>query len=320
MSQVVWARLTAMRWRRTAVVMGADNKRVLVCGATGYLGRYLVKCAHERGYWVRALVRNADRLGDARESCDDVFEGQATDLETLAGMCDDIDVVISSLGNRTTRRKPSVWDVDYGANMNIVETATQAGVKQFIFVSVLGGEHARDSVPQIEARERVVDALKAGDMPWTILRPSGFFNDMSEIFEMARKGSAWILGAGEERFNPVHGADLAAVCVDKIGDASAIGEAFAVGGPDAMTMRELVGLAFEALGKPAKIRSAPPWLLRAAAGVVKPFNENSASLMLMFLVFVGRDAVCEKYGTHHLRDYFAELARKAEGSSAAVRN
>ena len=76
--------------------MNAPDKgqtRVLICGATGYLGRYLVQCAHDRGHWVRALVRRPEGLGEARQACDDVFVGQATQPETLAGLCDGIDVV-----------------------------------------------------------------------------------------------------------------------------------------------------------------------------------------------------------------------------------
>jgi uncharacterized protein YbjT (DUF2867 family) len=294
-----------------------EQTRVLVCGATGYLGGYVVKAAKARGYWVRALVRDASRFADG-DVCDDVFVGQATQPETLRGMCKDVDVVFSSLGNRTLARKPDVFDVDYAANMNIVREARRAEVGQIVFVSVLRGAQLRKKVPQFEARERVVDALKAGGNPWTVIRPSGFFNDMSEIMEMARKGTAWIPDAGGTRFNPIHGADLAEVCVDAFGNDQAIGAEIPAGGPDVLSMVRVAELAFEALGKRPRIRKIPAWTLAAAATVIKPFNVNVASLLRMFTAFSG-DAECDRYGDHHLADFFAELAARADEGGVAVR-
>jgi NAD(P)-dependent dehydrogenase (short-subunit alcohol dehydrogenase family) len=86
-------------------------KRVLVCGATGYLGRHVVQAAKAEGYRVRALVREEARLGDAGAACDEVFVGEATRAETLRGLCDGVDLVISSLGNRTLHRRPTVWEL-----------------------------------------------------------------------------------------------------------------------------------------------------------------------------------------------------------------
>lgn len=294
--------------------------RVLVCGATGYLGGYVLKAAKVRGHWVRALVRSASRFGAARDEVDDVFEGQATEPRSLGGLCDGIDVVVSSLGNRTLERKPDCWDVDYRANLNLVEAARAAGVKQFVFVSVLHGERARSFVPQIEARERVVDALKAGEMPWTVIRPSGFFNDMSEVLDMASRGTAWVVGDGNDPFNPVHGADLAEVCVDAIANEGAYGKEIPVGGPDVLTMRQIAEAAFAALGKKPKIRALPLWALKGAATVIRPFNVNVASLLFMFTAFSGGDAVTDKHGTHHLADFFREQVARTKDGTLAVRS
>ncbi len=285
---------------------------MLVCGATGYLGRYVVKAAAERGHWVRALVRDPERLGEAKKACDHIFVGHATRAATLEGLCEGIDVVISSLGNRTLKRKPTCWEVDQGANMNIVAEAERANVEQFIFVSVLRGEEARKRVPQIEARERVVDALAESDLAATIIRPSGFYNDMSEFFEMARKGTIWLPGGGKTKFNPIHGADLAAAIVDHIGNRASFGQHYPMGGPDVLTMREIGELAFAALDKKPRFRSLPAWTMRALALIVRPLNVNVSSLIAMFHAFIAADAVTETFGTHHLGDFFAELAAAAD--------
>jgi uncharacterized protein YbjT (DUF2867 family) len=293
----------------------SDKKRIVIAGATGYLGRYLVKSAHARGYRVRALVRSEARLGDARPGCDEIFIGEATKPDTIAGLCDGAVCVISSLGNRTLARKPSCFEVDFQGNMNILARAREAGVSQFVFIAVLRGAKARGRVPQIEARERVVDALRAGKLPWTVIRPSGFFNDMAEMFAMAQRGRVWIPG-GQARFNPIHGADLAEVCLDAVDNSDALGREIPAGGPDMFTMREIGELAFDVLGKRPQISSIPPWLLTMAGTAALPFNVNLASLILMMSAFAAGDALCETYGTHRLRDFFRRLA--AEGNHRPV--
>ena len=63
-------------------------KKVLVAGATGYLGWYVVKELKKQGYCIRALVRNPEKLADLKKSIDEVFVGEATKLETLDRICE----------------------------------------------------------------------------------------------------------------------------------------------------------------------------------------------------------------------------------------
>lgn len=297
--------------------LDGNRKLLVIAGATGYLGRYLLKCAHSHGYRVRALVRSEARLGGVQQFCDEVFVGEATKSETLAGLCEGADFVMSSLGNRTIARKPDCFEVDFQGNINILSAACEAGVSQFIFISVLGGSEFRSRVPQIEARERVVDELRASSIPWTVIRPSGFFNDMAEILKMARRGRVWI-PAGSGRLNPIHGADLAEVCLDAVGKTNAYGKEIPAGGPDCLTMREIGELAFKAIDKQPRISAIPLWGLRAAGTVIRPFNVNLASLVLMMSVFSGADFCCDAYGKHRLWDFFQAVADEDSGDFAVV--
>ena len=281
--------------------------RILVAGSTGYLGRYVVGALHARGHVVRALVRDPERLGAARESVAEVFVGQATDDATLEGVAEGVDAVISCLGNRTFKRRPTVWEVDRDANLNLVRRAHKAKVSRFVFISVLGGQEARSRVPQIEAREQVVEALRQGDMPWTIIRPSGFFNDMIEFLDMAKKGTVWLLGKGESGFNPIHGADLAEYIVDRLEEESAAGEEFPVGGPETLSQIEVAELAFGALGKQPRMRSTPSWLVPMAARIILPFNVNLGSFLAMLGDLSRKaDATAPSTGVRRLGDFFQQ--------------
>ena len=63
--------------------------KVLVGGATGYVGGHVLCELHDKGYWVRALARDKKRLEEKKY--DDVFVAEATRAETLKGVCDGID-------------------------------------------------------------------------------------------------------------------------------------------------------------------------------------------------------------------------------------
>lgn len=73
-------------------------KKVLAAGATGYLGRYVIKERKKQGYWVRALARNPEKLENLKGSIDEIFIGEVTRPETLDKVCQGINFVFSSVG------------------------------------------------------------------------------------------------------------------------------------------------------------------------------------------------------------------------------
>lgn len=290
--------------------MSESTRLAVVAGATGYLGGHVAEALHADGWRVRALARDPERLGHAAESFDEVFVGQATQPQTLEGLCDGASFVFSSLGIRHFRRRPTFWEVDCQANLNVVARAEEAGVPCFGFGSVLHAPKLRERFPIAEARERVVDALRASSMHATVIRPTGFFNDMQEIFEMARRGRVWLVGRDDQRFNPVHGADMAKVIVEAARQGRDAPTDVDVGGPDDLNMREIGELAFAALGKEPRFGRIPLGLLSVAARVTRPFNANAHALLTMFVVMAEQGGIASTRGSHHLADFYAELAAR----------
>ena len=89
-------------------------KRVLVAGATGYLGGFVVQELKTRGYFVRALARSAKKVAHLASPPDDVVEAEVTRPETLEHVCDGIDMVFSSIGITKQKDGLTFRDVDYG--------------------------------------------------------------------------------------------------------------------------------------------------------------------------------------------------------------
>ena len=113
------------------------SKRVLVAGATGYLGRHLLRAFSDAGYSVRALARSPDKLIGLEPWVDEVFVGEATDPSTLTGLCEGLDIVVSALG--ITRQSDGLTydDVDYRANRHLLDAALEAGVGHFTYIHLL---------------------------------------------------------------------------------------------------------------------------------------------------------------------------------------
>lgn len=291
-------------------------KRVLIAGATGYLGRFATKAFKEQGYHVRILVRNSARLDKPgpflepaiRSYADEIFTGEATKPETLDHLCDGIDSVFSSLG--LTRQKDGLTfrDVDYGANANILRRALDAGVRKFIYVSVFNASQF-EHLAIIKAHEDFVRELRASPLHSTIIRPTGYFSDMSEFLRMARSGWVFLVGNGNNRLNPIHGADLAEVCVDAVESSES---EIPVGGPDIFSQNEIAAIAFSVLDRRQRLIHIPSSIARLAVGLIRPFSRQTADLADFFLTAGTADGIAHAHGTRTLRAYFEEIRRAGE--------
>ncbi len=185
----------------------------------------------------------------------EVFQAELTRPDSLKGACSDIDAVISTVGVTKQKDGLSYMDVDYQANMNLLSEAKKDGVKKFIYVSVLNGENLRQ-LKICEAKERFVEQLKNSGLAYCVIRPNGFFSDMAEFQAMAKKGRIYLFGNGESKSNPIHGEDLAEVCVDAI---EKPGREINIGGPETLTHNEIArtGLCFPGEGSKNFVYSQP---------------------------------------------------------------
>ena len=287
-------------------------KKVLVAGATGYLGKYVVREFKQQGFWVRALVRNKKKLKEqgpfgepaVMDYPDEIFVGEVTKPDTLGRVCDGIDVVFSSLG--LTRQKDGLTfqEIDFQGNKNILEQATSAGVQKFIYVSVFNAR-SMEQLAIVKAHEDFVKALGDSGIPYTIIRPTGYFSDISEYFKMAQSGRVYLIGNGDNRLNPIHGADLAKVCVEAV---DGLQNEIPIGGPSSFSQREIGELAFSILEKPPKISTIPLGLAKTAVNLTRLFSKHTAELFEFFVAGAEQDMVAPPYGNHELAAYFRELS------------
>lgn len=278
-------------------------KRVLIAGATGYLGRYAVQEFKKQGFWVRALARTPEKLEILQEYIDEPFVGEVTDINSLSGICKDIDIVFSSIGITKQKDNLTFMDVDYQGNKNLLDEALRAGTTKFIFVSVYNAENMKH-IKGIQAKLRFEDELKKSGIDYSIVYPNGFFSDMMEYLQMAKKGRGYVFGTGNNRINPIHGKDLAEVCVKAVDDPR---NEIQVGGPDIFTHNDILNLAFEVLRKKSKISKIPLWVSKLTVGFLRTFTSvKTYGPVEFFMTVLVADLVAPQYGSKHLRDFFME--------------
>lgn len=278
-------------------------KRVLVAGASGYLGKYVTMEFKKQGYHVSALSRSSNGLGDVAEYIDKQIICDATDRNSLESVCSNIDIVLSSIG--ITRQKDGLtfMDVDYQANKNLLDEAVRLGVKKFIYISVFGA-HKMTKLKVIQAKLKFENELRNSGLDYTVVYPNGFFSDMTEYLEMAKKGKGMVLGTGENKINPIHGADLAEICVNA---ASENTKEIYAGGPEIYTHNEIFRTAFDVLDKKPRISRFPLWLKDLMLGFIRIFtSEKTYGPLEFFMTVLSTDLIAPKYGRRKLRDFFLE--------------
>jgi uncharacterized protein YbjT (DUF2867 family) len=277
------------------------GKKILIAGATGYLGQYLVKEAKGQGYWVRALTRDSNRLSYLSDHIDDLFIGEVTNKDSLLGVCKDIDFVISAVGITKQKDGFTYMDVDYQGNRNLLDCALSDGVSKFIYVSVFNA-HLMSNLKIIQAKEKFVSELARSTLNYTIIRPTGFFSDMLEFLRMAKKGKVSLFGTGNYQINPIHGQDLAKVCLDSLGGSEAEIE---IGGPEIFTHKQIAKMAFDVVHKDVKISCMPLWLKSIILGFMRLFTSSKTYGPIEFLMTaLTMDGVAPFYGKERLRDFF----------------
>ena len=208
--------------------------KILLAGAFGNLGIEILKVLCEAGHEVIAA--------DLKEKENNGLEGKytfraidATKKETMKGICDGAEVVITTMGLTTSSTKFTAYDIDYQGNMNLLEEAKAAGVKKFNYISVIAcKEPGAEKVPMLHAKAMFEDELVKSGLEYVIYRPTGYFYDIAKVFKpYIDKGEMQLLkGYHGVKANVVDCPDFAAFIAEHMMDTNAIYE---VGGKETYT-------------------------------------------------------------------------------------
>lgn len=280
--------------------------KILLAGAFGHLGSEILKSLIKSGHEVIAA--------DVKEGDYPEIKGKytfakidATNPETLKGIADGCDAVITTMGLTGASTRFTAYDIDYQGNMNLLNEVKSAGVKKFVYISVIScDEKGAEQVPMLHAKYMFEGELKKSGIDYVIHRPTGYFYDIVHVFRpYVEKGEMQLLkGYGKVKANVVECTDFADFIVDHIGDTN---KTFNVGGKETYTYEEMAKMCFDAAGKPLKIKWAPIWLFGILANLPKIKKAGKHDIILFSKWTLSHDLVgCDETGESSFAEYIKQ--------------
>ena len=254
------------------------NERVTVVGASGFIGRYVVKRLAERGAVIAAVSRHASEARFLRPMGDvgqiEPFNAGLDDEAGLRAAITGSSVVISSIGILFERGRQSFQLLHVEGPARLARLAAAAGVKHLVHVSALTADIHSDSA---YARSKAIGEaeVRAGFPAATILRPSLVFGPEDDFFNrfaaMARLSPVLpLVGGGATRFQPVYVGDVADAVAAALDRPEAQGATYELGGPAALRFRELMELMLGEIGR-RRLLMTLPWGLASPAAFFMEF-------------------------------------------------
>jgi uncharacterized protein YbjT (DUF2867 family) len=233
---------------------------ILVVGATGQLGGLIAQRLVARGEAVRILAREGSRWQALENAGAQVALGDLKARATLDAACAGIDVVITTANSAQRAGADNMQTVDIDGNRHLIDAARNAGVKQFIFVSAFGV--TTDSpVPLFRAKALSEAHLRASGLPYTILAPDGFMDvwiPMIVVGPALDGRPVTIVGEGRRKHSLIAVADVASFAIASIGHIEAMNRHVPLGGPDAVSWRDVITAFERRIGRAVPVVSLAP--------------------------------------------------------------
>lgn len=241
----------------------------LVTGASGQIGRRVVRILRERELPVRAFVRLSSRYAELENRGAELFIGDLREERDIQKACKGVQYIISTHGSGGDAQA-----LDYRANIELIDRAKENGVQHFVFISVLGVDRGYEDAPVFKAKLAVEKYLQASGLNYTILRPAGLSSNLIPLAEQFRQTGLYLLnGDPNNRTSIVSTDDLAQIAVDSVTVERARNQIFPVGGPDILK-REDIPRIFGRIFNREPIMINPPLFvfdgIRNAVGLVNP--------------------------------------------------
>ena len=252
---------------------GPRDERVVVAGGTGFLGRHITRALLEAGLDVAVLSRSPDKL--AREpGFEEItpISADVTEPVSLAGTLRGARTIVSAAQFpnhpiEVPRRGLTYDRYDRRGNENLLIEAANSGVERFVYLSGVGADPRSDKT-WFRAKGRAEKKIRESDLSHAIVRPSWAYGRgdraLNRYVTMARFSPVIPqLGARPQRIQPVAADDIALAVRRILERDEAWDRTYEIGGPEVMTMNEVIRTLLEVIGRKRPVVPVPAWLAKA---------------------------------------------------------
>ncbi|WP_281684067.1 complex I NDUFA9 subunit family protein [Thalassobaculum salexigens] len=261
-----------------------QGKLVTVFGASGFIGRNIVRELAQRGARVNAVCRDVEKakflkpmgvVGQVTPMRADV-----TDAAAIARAVNGASMVVNLVGILHPSGRNTFDAVQATAPGVIAKSAKDVGAEAMVHVSAIGAD-ADSSSKYARSKAEGEQAVRAAFPEATILRPSvvfgandSFFNKFASLALLSPVLP--LIGGGTTRFQPVYVDNVADAVMAALETPAAKGQTYELGGPEIYSFRELMEMVLKETNRKAKLVNLPFW----AASIQAAFLELLPSPML----------------------------------------
>lgn len=258
--------------------MMANTGKVLVIGATGNTGSILVRQLCEAQVDVRAFVRDEANAQPLKGLGVEIVKGDLDRPETIGPALEGVDKIYLLTWNGPTQAQQAE---------NVIKAAQKAGKPHIVRHSMWGSEKSRI----VQQGNRVEEALKSSGLPWTLLKPTFFMQNLMMGAQTIISDGVFYWDTGDGKLGMIDVRDVAESAFAVLTGSGHEGKSYILTGPEAISMQDAANIFTNVLGKQvtyvnvpheASLQSMismgfPEWIARGYGELMEGFSQGFAS-------------------------------------------
>ncbi|MBF0182059.1 MAG: complex I NDUFA9 subunit family protein [Magnetococcales bacterium] len=230
---------------------------ILVTGCTGQVGTSLIRRLLKEGIppsSIRGLARNPSRTKDPNFPREiDLRQGDVADPSAVRAAMDGVHQVFHLVGILLESRQATFQKIHVEGTRNVVEAAKERKVSRLVMLSSLGTRpNARSRYHQ--TKWQAEEHVRRSGLAWTLFRPSVIFGPLDDFTNQFAKMVSLspvvpVPGQGKIRLQPVWVEDVVQCLYQSLNDPTTHGQTLEMGGPEVLTLDEIIDRIQTKLGK-----------------------------------------------------------------------